>query len=123
MNANETSDNEKLKEIYITTLWFENNSDKPIQLYVEPWGDNHEIPPKGFVRIVGRGPKSGCPVISQNGMDFVYSAWAGSVYAVYLDGELISGWDLDSCPPEPSRILNNKFALDNLLILKGSSES
>jgi hypothetical protein len=118
MNANE-----KLKEIYTTTLWFENNNDKSIRLYVEPWGSNYEIPPKGFVRIVGRGPKSGCPVIYQSGTDFVYSAWAGSVYAVYQNGELISGVDLDDCPPEPSPIPENQFALDNLYVLERTTNN
>lgn len=119
MDPNETLDNKKLEEVYTTTLWFKNDNDKPIQLYVEPWGSNCEIPPKGYIRIVARGPKYGCPMISQHETDYIYYAWAGSVFALYHNGELISRWNLDNCPPEPSPISKGSAALDTLHILEG----
>jgi hypothetical protein len=103
--------------IYTITFLVENYSDEPIKLICEPWGYYYDLLPKEFVRVVARGPQSGCPVFYRAGLDFVYSAWARSVYAIYKSDKLVS-WSLDDCPPEPSPILMDKLALETLRILK-----
>ena len=94
-----------MKDQYRTTFWVENDSDRPMHLFMEPWGTVFDVPPRGFVRIEAIGPKTGGPVFwgNRDDKDLVYSAWAGSRYAVYQDEQLIS-WSLDECPPEPSGI-------------------
>jgi hypothetical protein len=111
MNADDISQN------YVMTMWFENPHDNPIRLIVEPWAYECDILPGEYIRIVARGPKSGCPTISQHKMDYIYYAWAGSVFVLYKNGKLFGGWNLDDCPPEPSPQPSDEKATENYKIL------
>jgi hypothetical protein len=112
---------EIILETYTILLSINNNNDRTIKLYFEPWGQAFDILPGEFVRIVAKGPKSGCPVLCSDETDtynFVYNGWARSVYAVYKNRELIS-WSLDDCPPEPSPFPKEEKAIANYKMLTG----
>jgi hypothetical protein len=113
---------EIILETYVISFWIQNNrNDRAITLFVEPWGQNFDILPEEYVRIVARGPKCGFPVLSCANTDkanFIYSGWARSVYAVYKNEELIS-WSLDDCPPEPSPLPREETGIANYKILSG----
>jgi hypothetical protein len=106
------------QQIYTVTFWFENDGSETIKLYVEPWGEDYDLAPKEFLRLVARGPKAGCPIIYRHGANFVYSAWPRSVFAVYKNRKLMS-WSLAECPPEPSPLTLDGTALETMRILNG----
>jgi hypothetical protein len=62
----------------------------PIKLYVEPWGDEHEIPPSTTFRVDFRAATLQAVPISYGQDSITIEGWQGSVAEIWRDGELLN---------------------------------
>jgi len=72
----------------------------PIKLYLEPWGEEFEMPLQSEYVLVGDGPENGSGfTVDYSEQSIVVSGWTGSTVQVYSNGEEIG--DVRWRPPVP----------------------
>ena len=72
------------------SLTITNRQSAPIKLYVEPWGDQHEIQPNKTFRVDFRAAILQAVPISYNRDSITVEGWQGSVAEIWCDGELLN---------------------------------
>jgi hypothetical protein len=85
MSAQPESESSKLVSLTIT-----NRHSAPIKLYVEPWGDEHEIAPNKTFRVDFRAATLQAVPISYGRDSITVEGWQGSVAEIWCDGELLN---------------------------------
>ncbi len=77
-----------MAEVFEDTQVVTNSGPGPLQVWFEPWGMPHSLPPGESFRVVGRSPQAGrMEVIEADGSVAVYG-WPGSTLRVY-NGEVL----------------------------------
>jgi hypothetical protein len=67
-----------------------NFADRAIVLYLEPWGEEYQMPPKSELVFLGDGPVKGSGFwVDYNEDSIVVTAWTGSTVKVFSKGEEI----------------------------------
>jgi hypothetical protein len=77
-----------------------NFANKEIKLYLEPWGEEFQMPSQSEFIFVGHGPEKGSGfTVDYNEQSIVVSGWTGSAVQVFSKGEEIG--DFRWRPPIP----------------------
>ncbi len=71
-------------------LDIKNDSLRPLELHLEPWGDCRQIPPNKTFRIVFDAPELEPVPITFLGDGVVVEGWQESVAEIWCDGELLN---------------------------------
>jgi hypothetical protein len=70
-----------------------NTSKQPLTVYLEPWGEEHQLQIDGQLIVVGVGPKEGSGFVVEHSESSVsLSAWDGSTIQVFVGGNEISAF-------------------------------
>lgn len=87
----------------IVNIRLVNSRSTSVDVYIEPWGDVHTMPPGATFSIVVRGPADDCLEVEDGDDRITLWGWSGSVVQVFHDGtELGSGlWPRPPAPPTP----------------------
>ena len=69
-----------------------NFASRDLKRYLEPWGDEFQMPPQAELVFVGDGPVTGSGFWVDYGEEtIVVTAWTGSTVRVFSNGEEIGG--------------------------------
>ena len=60
-----------------------------MKLYLEPWGDELEIPSDATFEIVARGPQNDCLAVAFENTAISVYGWSGSTLSVSHKGKLL----------------------------------
>ncbi|MBA2449532.1 MAG: hypothetical protein H0V51_16050 [Chloroflexi bacterium] len=87
----------------ITATRLVNARDITIKCYLEPWGEEFEMPPGAIFRVVARGPQGDGLEVTIADEQITVWGWPGSVVRLFHDGvELGAGeWERTPVPPMP----------------------
>ncbi len=72
------------------SLTITNRHSDPIRLYLEPWGDEHDIPPNKTFKVNIRAATLEAIPISYGRDSITVEGWEGSVAEIWCDGELLN---------------------------------
>lgn len=72
------------------SLTITNRHSSPIMLYLEPWGDEHQIPPNKTFRVDFSAPVLQAVPISYGGDSITVEGWQGAVAEIWSDGRLLN---------------------------------
>ena len=72
----------------------ENRSDKPIEVWFEPWGMPHSLPPKQSFRVVAVSDQSGQIEIVRQAEQIAVYGWSGCTMQVYSGEELVDDFSI-----------------------------
>jgi hypothetical protein len=72
------------------SLTITNRHSGPITLYLEPWGDQHEIPPNKTFRVDFRAATLQAVPISYGPDSITVEGWQGAVAEIWCDGQLLN---------------------------------
>jgi hypothetical protein len=72
------------------SLTITNRHSAPITLYLEPWGDEHEIPPNKMFRIDFSAATLQAVPISYGQGSITVEGWQGAVGEIWCDGQLLN---------------------------------
>lgn len=81
------SENEGRKRVSLTIT---NRHSAPIKLYLEPWGDEHEIPPNKTFRIDFSAATLQTVPLSYGLDSITVEGWQGSTAEIWCDGQLLN---------------------------------
>jgi hypothetical protein len=77
-----------------------NGSSGQVTLYLEPWGEEYQMPEKSEFVFIGHGPKEGSGfTIDYRDTSIVVGGWTGSVVWVFCQGKELG--DGGRRPPVP----------------------
>lgn len=71
-----------------------NNSQHPIKIYVEPWGDVLQMPSSTLYQIAAEGPAGDCMEVQFNRDGLTIYGWAGAVLSIYENGILVKDYPI-----------------------------
>lgn len=80
-----SADDEKKVSVTIT-----NRHLTPITLYVEPWGDEHQIPPNKTFRIDFRADSLQAIPIIYEGDSITVEGWQGATAEIWFEGQMLN---------------------------------
>ncbi len=78
---------------YQQTVRVTNPHRRPIELWVEPWGDLHQIAPGESVDLTFRAAAPGLVEVQAEDDKVIVFGWPGSTVALHKGGELIEDYD------------------------------
>src|SRR5262249_28612069 len=70
----------------VMTARLVNAHDVPIKLYLEPWGEEYEMPPAAVFEVVARGPAGDSLEVTVAHQQITVWGWPGSVVTLSREG-------------------------------------
>lgn len=88
---------------HIVTIRLLNSRSIGIKFYLEPWGEEYEMPPDATFDVVAKGPQGGSLEVEFGDDHITVYGWAGSVVSLFHNGtELGKGlWERSPVPSYP----------------------
>jgi hypothetical protein len=97
-----------MAEVFEDTQVVPNPGPDPLEVWFEPWGMPHPLPPGEVFRVVGRSPQPGrIEVVASDGSVAVYG-WPGSTLRVYNGEVLVDDFSI-VCPEPPPGMSTRGF--------------
>src|SRR5205814_2294089 len=88
------AEGDHVAEVFEDTQVVTNSGPDPLQVWFEPWGMPHSLPPGESFRVVGRSPQTGrMEVVEADGSVAVYG-WPGSTLQVYNGDVLVDDFSI-----------------------------
>ena len=66
-------------------LLLHNRFDAPVELWIEPWGDNAVLAPNSSYSVLGDGPVGGALELDLQSDSFTVYGWSGSTLTIFDD--------------------------------------
>ena len=79
-----------------------NGGSEPIQVWFEPWGMPHTLPPGNSFRVLGRSDRAGQLEIVASGCVVMVYAWVGSTVQIFDGDTAVDNLDIPfpDCLPD-----------------------